>query len=82
MTHRSSWTIRTSQTFQTGRTYRTNRLLHRLEVFVAGLPQEECCLACEVFEGDDLLLCKVAVVVVDLQQGRFQGNFHHNGKLQ
>jgi hypothetical protein len=41
-----------------------------LEVFVSRLPKEECDLAREVFEGDNLLLREMAVVVVHLHQRR------------
>src|SRR2546428_11667999 len=42
--------------------------LRGLEVFVTRLPKEECRLAREILEGDNLLLREVAVVIVHLHQ--------------
>ena len=48
-------------------------LFRRLEIFVAGLPEEEGVLAGEVFESDLFFLGEVAVVVIDFHEDGFAG---------
>jgi len=46
------------------------RLIGRLKVLMTCLPQKEGNLTCRIPEGHDFLLGEVAVIIVDLHQGR------------